>query len=128
MERVRGCGILTFPFPLFLGVWLLGCGWLEPTAILREVHFVPEGFNPRKEETRLEYTLTEPAQVGIALYDSAGKFVVRFVDKRREEEGFHVLMWDGRDANGNSVPDGLSIATVRAGESQAKVRVRVGSR
>jgi len=75
MERVRGCGVLIFPFPLFLGVWLLGCGWLEPTAIQWE--------EPRiKRIKRI-------------------KMRVRLVDERREEEGFHVLMWDGRDAWGS---------------------------
>ncbi len=63
----------------------------------------PNPFNP---STNLQYQLPRPAQVRLVIYNALGQFVKQLVH-REQPAGFHTVVWDGRDRNGNPVPSGV---------------------
>ncbi len=66
----------------------------------------PNPFNP---STTIRFDLPEAAEVSLLIYDMLGREVARLVTGRRGP-GYHQVTWDGRNAEGRSVPTGLYIA------------------
>lgn len=85
---------------------------------------LPAQFSPNgdgfKDETRVGFDLSEPAQVTFEVVDGEGNEVRRIVDARRlaGDEKYR-FTWDGRDDDGNLVPDGTyRMRVVRRDESR----------
>ena len=70
----------------------------------------PNPFNP---STTLEFSLTRPAPVSLAIYDLLGKEIVTVFEGWRDY-GNHTAVWDGRDRGGQSVATGIYFAVFRA--------------
>ncbi len=65
----------------------------------------PDSFNPKAgEKTTISYTLSEQCKVKIKIYNSSGK-LIRTLSKT-QSMGPNSMVWDGKDKNGNIVPDG----------------------
>ncbi len=62
----------------------------------------PNPFNP---STTLNFTVGEPAQVRLIVFDVLGRHVNELVNTRLSA-GQHSVVWDGRDANGHLVASG----------------------
>lgn len=62
--------------------------------------------NPFRTGTTIAYTLGEATDVVVAVYDAAGRVVVRLNDGRRGAGSYHIA-WDGRDASGRNVSSGV---------------------
>ncbi|MDZ7268028.1 MAG: Ig-like domain-containing protein [candidate division KSB1 bacterium] len=73
-----------------------------PTEFALRQNF-PNPFNP---STNIQYQLPRPAQVRLVIYNALGQFV-RLLVHREQPAGFHTVVWDGRDRNGNPVPSGI---------------------
>ena len=72
----------------------------------KPAHFSPNGDDYR-DETRVGFDLSEPAEVTFSVVDSEGNEVRRIVDERMlAGDAKHRFDWDGRDDDGNVVPDG----------------------
>ena len=56
----------------------------------------PNPFNPK---TEIRYVLSTDGRVRIVVYDVQGREVANLVDERQNAGG-HVVLWDGRDAEG----------------------------
>ncbi|MBA7601211.1 hypothetical protein ES703_08278 [subsurface metagenome] len=65
--------------------------------------------NPFNLSTTLKFDLPSAADIKVIVYDLLGREVVRLVDKR-QEAGYHLLVWDGRDARGRGLPSSIYIA------------------
>lgn len=63
----------------------------------------PNPFNPR---TTIQFDLPVSASVALAIYDVNGRLVRTLVDGTMEA-GYHQLIWDGTDANGQAVKSGV---------------------
>jgi len=63
----------------------------------------PNPFNP---ETMIRYSVPQPADVTIRVFNSLGKQVRTLVDGY-VQAGTHQVVWDGRDRNGNKVVTGI---------------------
>ena len=85
----------------------------------KPAHFSPNGDDYR-DETRVGFDLSEPAEVTFSVVDSEGNEVRRIVDERRlAGDAKHRFGWDGRDDDGNVVPDGTyRMRVVRRDESR----------
>ncbi len=59
-----------------------------------------------EDVTEITYSLSEPASVEMAVYDSEGNEITR-VDGGNAEAGTYVLAWDGKDSTGEAVSDGV---------------------
>jgi len=63
----------------------------------------PNPFNPT---TTISFTLAEPGQTSLKIYNAKGQ-LVRQLANSQYRAGQHHLVWDGRDAVGRSVSSGL---------------------
>jgi len=69
-------------------------------------HISPNGDGVR-DRVRLGFDLSEPAEVSFSIIDSEGSEVRRLFDDRQlAGDRKHRFLWDGRDDDGNVVPDG----------------------
>ncbi|MBM3320517.1 MAG: T9SS type A sorting domain-containing protein [Candidatus Eisenbacteria bacterium] len=73
--------------------------------------------NPLRDDTRLSFNLSQPGAVTVAVFDVRGRRV-RVLHEGEMEAGFHSLSWDGRDAKGNPVADGVYFARLITNEGE----------
>ncbi len=79
----------------------------------------PNPFNPR---TLIEYSLPEPGDVRLSIFDVLGREVVVLVTGW-QTAGRHEIMWDSRDGHDQRVGSGIYIYQLRAGELSASRRM-----
>ncbi len=77
------------------------------------VYNYPNPFNPG---TVIRYELPRAANVELAVYNLAGKRLVR-LDYGFRTAGSHSLSWDARDDRGRQVASGLYLLRIQAGQS-----------
>ncbi|NBC15759.1 MAG: T9SS type A sorting domain-containing protein [Bacteroidetes bacterium] len=77
----------------------------EDGAVPTAVHLAANYPNPFNPSTRITYTLPQPGQVTLRVYDVAGRRVATLHD-RAQGAGTHVATWDGRDQAGRAVASG----------------------
>ena len=82
-------------------------------------HFSPNGDGYR-DSTQIGFDLSEPASVSFMVIDAEGTEVRRIVSGRRlAGDAKHRFAWDGRDDDGEVVPDGTyRMRVVRRDESR----------
>jgi flagellar hook assembly protein FlgD len=80
------------------------------TPIVGRVFFYqylsPNG-DGRKDTVTLRFDLPRAQRVTVSVVDRRGEVVRTLVDDRFLSKGTHPFAWDGRDRNGNVVPDGI---------------------
>ncbi len=69
--------------------------------------------NPMGESTRIAYSLTVPGPVRVSIHDVAGR-LVRVLADRSEQPGDHAITWDGHDASGAPVVQGVYTVLVES--------------
>ena len=72
----------------------------------------PNPFNP---STTIEYQVLRSENVGIKIYDSAGK-LVRTIENEAKEPGQHHVVWDGKTADGTTVASGSYYYQIKSGD------------
>ncbi len=80
---------------------------------------VPNPFNPI---TKINFTLPEPADINLSIYDMMGRKITTVVSGERRA-GKHIIQWEGTDRTGNEMPTGVyfyRITNVETGESITK--------
>ncbi len=67
------------------------------------------------------YRLEESSsRITVQIFDASGK-VVRTLDEGAKEKGDHLIDWDGRDDNGNPLPDGrYTVSVTGEGDEEAQ--------
>jgi len=70
----------------------------------------PNPFNPA---TEIRFDLDRPARVTLAVFNILGQEVIRLADCEYPA-GTHSVVWDGADANGNSVASGVYLYRLNA--------------
>ena len=85
----------------------------------KPAHFSPNG-DAVRDSTRIGFDLSRPASVSFMVVDAEGTEVRRIVsDRRLAGDAKHRFTWDGRDDDGNVVPDGTyRMRVVRRDESR----------
>lgn len=71
--------------------------------------------NPFNATTSLEVSLSQSEEVRIKIYDITGK-EIRKLYEGQMQAGRHKLSWDGRNATGSTLPTGVYIIRVSAGQ------------
>lgn len=77
----------------------------------------PNPFNP---SSTIWYELPEASNVTLVIYDLLGKEIRKW-DMRRQAGHSHIV-WDGRNAQGEAVPAGVYIYTLRAKSRESDQR------
>lgn len=72
----------------------------------------PNPFNP---QTSISFEIPEPTKVRLTIYNLLGQEVITLVDEKRNPGQF-VEIWHGQDRFGKSVPSGIYIYRLEAGE------------
>lgn len=76
----------------------------------------PENYpNPFNPETVISYQVAAPSRVELVIYNAAGQRVLRLVDEV-QTPGHYRAVWNGRDAGGAEVANGLYFYDLRIGE------------
>jgi hypothetical protein len=92
----------------------------QPLAANDETYCYPNPFNPRQEELKIKYsTGGAEANVTIRIFDFSFNYVrtvIQNVSRNRDLEGTPEF-WDGRDDNGNYVPNGVYFYRVEVGDN-----------
>ncbi len=95
------------------------CAQQFPTNILSQIKApnkyellqnYPNPFNPT---TTIEYSLPQPAQVSLAVYNLRGQMVTVLVDEE-QDAGVHAILWRGEDGAGAQVGSGVYLYRLRA--------------
>lgn len=71
--------------------------------------------NPFNSSTTVSFTLPEPSQIDLSIYDIRGRLVNTLL-KSRIDTGYHGMVWDGTDRFGNSVSSGVYICRIKVDE------------
>ena len=86
--------------------------------------FSPKG-NAFSTHTTISFTLDQPANVTIKVYNVAGQLVEWIADQQTFGSGKQAIHWDGRDSDGEIVATGLYIVTVTVGDQTQDKMVNV---
>lgn len=71
----------------------------------------PNPFNP---DTEIQFTLREPTQVSICVYDVSGRLVVKLLNEFLAA-GAHAATWNGRNGQGSIAASGVYFVRLSAG-------------
>jgi hypothetical protein len=63
--------------------------------------------NPFSHETKMEFTLNEPENVSLDIYNSEGKCIRKLIAGNKISTGKYTVIWDGKDNYGNDLPSGI---------------------
>jgi hypothetical protein len=82
------------------------------------------GPNPTTSATNVGFAIAEETEVSVSVYDASGR-QVRVLAQGRRTAGEHVLVWDGRNGNGQDVDSGVYFIRLSTptGADEAKVSV-----
>ena len=87
----------------------------EQTAASPErTTLLPPYPNPFRNQTTVEYTLPEPRDVRVAVYDALGRRV-RVLVEQQQAPGRYNITWDGTDATNRPAASGLYLVRLEAG-------------
>ena len=82
------------------------------TPSIPEEYTVHQNYpNPFNSETSILFDLKEGGEVSLLVYNLFGQKVKTLVNNE-QTAGFHTVIWDGKDDNGNPVSTGLYICTL----------------
>ncbi|MCD6161247.1 MAG: T9SS type A sorting domain-containing protein [candidate division Zixibacteria bacterium] len=91
----------------------------EPTALSP---VLPNGItlsqnypNPFNAQTRIEYHLSSPMKINLAVYNLRGE-LVNTLYNGHQSEGTHNLIWDGRNNKGDEVVSGIYFYRLTSGD------------
>lgn len=70
--------------------------------------------NPFNIGTRIAYSLTEPSEVELTIYNILGQKVITLVNEN-QPPGDYSVAWHGTDSKGNPVSSGIYLYRIRAG-------------
>ncbi len=89
-----------------------------PTEILLSQNY-PNPFNPT---TEIEYALPDARDVKLTVFNILGQNVKTLVSGS-QEAGYHKVVWDGKNENGNSVPSGAYFYKLEAGNFSQSLKM-----
>jgi len=78
--------------------------------------------NPAVDGTTISFTTPYAIQVGLRIYDVAGRLVRVLLDKRLDA-GRHSIRWDGSTREGRQAPSGVYFCQLSTAEGRMMRRV-----
>ena len=91
---------------------------VQPTSFER-IRFLPASPNPTASRSRWTLELPAAARVTSRVHDVNGRLVRVVADGEAYPAGRHALEWDGTDANGARVPNGVYFVNTRVADTKA---------
>ena len=72
----------------------------------------PNPFNP---STTIRYGLPKAGLVSLTVYNLLGEEIAVLIDTEYKDEGYHSVIWDGKDESGEAMASGVYIYQMRIG-------------
>jgi len=79
----------------------------EPLKSNSDTYAFPNPFSPSGGTTRIKYTIASGSQVTIRIFDFGMNLVKTIIQNAARSAGDKFESWNGRDENGNIVPNGV---------------------
>jgi hypothetical protein len=80
--------------------------------------------NPIANFTRIEFAVEEESSVGnLRVIDLNGKLIKSIISNQPFKKGRYRMFWDGKDAMGQSAPDGIYVCQFYSGEKMKSIRI-----
>jgi hypothetical protein len=76
--------------------------------------------NPFNANTTIKYSLPNDGKVNIAVYNILGQRVITLVDAVKSA-GYHTVIWNGKNASGNSIASGVYFYMIKF-ENQTQIK------
>ena len=76
--------------------------------------------NPMKEQTQIEFTLSNEIELSITVYSIYGDIIKHIVDDQEMKAGHYQLSWDGKNDQGNVVSTGQYFIVLQDREAHRK--------
>lgn len=105
---------------LWRGVWKLYFA-AQPLNSNRETYCYPNPFSPRQEQLKIIYSTDDlPANVTIRIYDFGMNYIRTIIQNAVRQRNMNGPpdFWDGRDDNGNLLPNGVYFYRVDIGDEE----------
>jgi flagellar hook assembly protein FlgD len=74
--------------------------------------------NPFNHETTIRYNLSQASPVTLKIFDMTGRVVVTLVNETKAA-GYNSVKWNGKDAQGKFVVNGIYFYRIQAGDFTA---------
>ncbi len=110
-------------------LWLDGVGFeYDPADVDKQVALPAclalsqNAPNPFRQSTEIRFDLPNTADVRLEVFDISGRLVTTLLSDRLAA-GVHRLAWDGRDASGRRVADGIYFSRLRAQEQSLERKI-----
>jgi len=87
----------------------------EETSVPTEYKLLPNFPNPFNPQTAITWHLPLESHVKLTIFNMLGQAIRVLTDERRPA-GIHTILWDGMDDQGRSVPSGVYIYRLHAGD------------
>ena len=72
----------------------------------------PNPFNP---ETTIRFRLPQSMKITVIVFDLMGREIVKLINDEIYTEGWHTIVWNGKDKSGDRVASGIYICQIKAG-------------
>ncbi|MCP4539065.1 MAG: hypothetical protein GY832_18170 [Chloroflexi bacterium] len=97
-------------------LWVISGIWQRPLSlILRTTRSdLYPGADGRLEPAVVVFEISRPATVTAEVWDTSSRLVTTVFRRQRRTQGEHLLVWDGRDAQGQMAPPGAYEVEVSA--------------
>ncbi len=69
--------------------------------------------NPFVQETKIQFSLNKSEKINLAIYNEKGQLVKQLIAGSLVQEGQFQINWDGNDAFGNALPDGVYFYSIK---------------
>lgn len=118
---INALGIPATDLPLVIfstGQESVGVGEHEHKS-LQSLHAYP---NPFSDRTKICYTITSPAYVGLTVYDQSGRKIKDLVNTTRAT-GNHSVIWNGIDQHGRRIPEGNYYAIIKIASQEYRLKI-----
>lgn len=101
-----------------------------PVYYLPENSFVsyPNPFDPNRQNTIIEYLLTQNEKINLIIYDMSGQIVYDWTfypGDKGAKQGINRISWNGRNEQGDLVANGLYFAYLRKGDENEMTKIMV---
>jgi hypothetical protein len=132
-----GLSMATFGTDLYVGGYFTGAGerpsasiarWSDAPAGAPNGNSVVDAFapevapNPFLASATVRYSLSQPGDVRLAIYDVNGARVTTLVETH-QSAGVQTADWNGEDANGRRVAPGVYYADLRTPAGRSRIRL-----
>lgn len=95
-------------------------GPVSATVTVPMSHALEQNYpNPFNPETRISFSLKEAGRVSLTVFNVRGE-VVRTLASGQMDTGAHMVVWDGRNDAGQTMPSGMYIYTLRVNNFEQK--------